>query len=88
VVRPDHPAAARRGSERARTAAVAQEVFITCLGLASIGTWIFAFDGFAQVAPLGGFIFADSFMSACAVGGLLSATAREFCHPRAACPAL
>jgi hypothetical protein len=74
----------RRGSERARIWVIAQETFITFLGLAIFGTWIFALDGDYLLAPIGLFIAAGIFMSACAVASLLSGSAREYSRQRAA----
>jgi hypothetical protein len=74
----------RRGSERARIGVIAQEIFMTFLGLAIFGTWILSFDGLFLVAPVELFIAAGIFMSACAVAGLLSGVARGYCHRRAA----
>ena len=73
----------RRGSGRARIWVIAQEVFITCLGLAIFGTWAFALGAFL-LATIGLFIVAGIFMSACAAVGLLSGSARDYCHQRAA----
>ena len=42
----------RRGSERARTWVIAQEIFMTFLGLAIFGTWVFALDAYL-IAPIG-----------------------------------
>jgi len=58
--------------------------FIAFVGGASLGTWIFALDGFYLIAPIGLFIVAGIFMSACAVAGLLSGSARDYCHQRVA----
>ena len=74
----------RRGSERARTWVIAQETFITFLGMAIFGTWVFALDGYYLIAPIGLFIAAGIFMSACAVASLLFGSARDHCHQRAA----
>ena len=74
----------RRGSERARIWVIAQETFMTFLGLAIFGTWVFALDGYYLIAPAGLFIAAGIFMSACAVASLLSGSARDYCHQRAA----
>jgi hypothetical protein len=74
----------RRGSERARTWVVAQEAFITFLGLAIFGTWVFALDGYYLIAPIGFFIAAGIFMSACAVADLLFGPSRDYCRRRAA----
>ena len=74
----------RRGNERARIWVIAQEAFIAFVGGASLGTWIFALDGFYLIAPIGLFIVAGIFMSACAVAGLLSGSARDYCHQPAA----
>jgi fatty acid desaturase len=74
----------RRGSEHARIWVIAQETFIAFLGLAIFGTWAFALDGYYLIAPVGLFIAAGIFMSACAVAGLLSGSARDYCNQRAA----
>jgi len=74
----------RRGSERARVWVIAQETFIALLGLAIFGTWAFALDGYYLTAPIGLFIAAGIFMAAGAVAGLLSGSARDYCHQRAA----
>jgi hypothetical protein len=75
----------RRGSERARIWVIAQETFITLLGLAIFGTWIFAIDGgYYLLAPIGLFNAAGIFMSACAVAGLSSGSARDYCRQRTA----
>lgn len=74
----------RRGSKRARIWVIAQETFITFLGLAISGTWVFALDGYYLLAPAGLFTGAGIFMSACAAAGLLSGSARDYCHQRAA----
>jgi hypothetical protein len=74
----------RRGSERTRIWVIAQETFIAFLGLAIFGTWIFALDGYYLLAPIGLFIAAGIFMSACAVAGLLSGSARDYCRQRTA----
>jgi hypothetical protein len=74
----------RRGSEPARIGVIAQEIFMTFLGLAIFGTWIFGFDGLFLVAPAELFIVAGIFMSACAAAGLPSGSARDYCHQRAA----
>jgi hypothetical protein len=72
----------RRGSEHARTWVIAQETFIAFLGLAIFGTWAFALDGYYLIAPIGLFIAAGIFMSACAVASLLFGSARDYCnHP-------
>ena len=73
-----------RGSKRARTWVIAQESFIAFLGLAIFGTSIFALDGDYLLAPIGLFIAAGIFMSACAVASLLSGSAREYSRQRAA----
>lgn len=74
----------RRGSERARILVIAEEAFIAFLGLASFGTWAFALGGYYLMAPVGLFIVAGIFMSICAATALLSGSARDYCHPRAA----
>jgi hypothetical protein len=74
----------RRGSERARTWVIAQETFMTFLGLAVFGTWVLALDGYYLIAPIGLFIAAGIFMSACAVASLLFGSARDHCHQRTA----
>lgn len=74
----------RRGSKRARIWVIAQETLITFLGLAVFGTWVFALDGYYLLAPIGLFIGAGIFMAACAVADLLSGSARDYCHQRAA----
>ena len=73
-----------RGGERSRTWVVAQETFITFLGLAIFGTWVFALDGYYLIAPIGLFIAAGIFMSACAVADLLFGSSRDYCRQRAA----
>jgi hypothetical protein len=73
----------RRGSERARTWVIAQETFITFLGLAIFVTWVFALGAYL-IAPIGLFIAAGIFLSACAVAGLLFGSARDYCLQRAA----
>jgi hypothetical protein len=73
----------RRGGGRARIWVIAQETFMTFLGLAIFGTWAFALGAFL-LATIGLFIVAGIFMSACAVAGLLSGSARDYCHQRAA----
>jgi hypothetical protein len=57
---------------------------VTFLGLAIFGTWVFVLDGYYLIAPVGLFISAGIFMSAWAVAGLLSGSARDHCHHRAA----
>jgi hypothetical protein len=74
----------RRGTERARVCVIAQETFITFLGLAIFGTWVFALDGYYLIAPIGLFIAAGIFMSACAVADLLFGSSRDYCRQRAA----
>ncbi|MGD0700519.1 MAG: hypothetical protein ABSA02_11610 [Trebonia sp.] len=74
----------RRGSERARIWVIAQETFIAFLGLAIFGAWVFALDGYYLIAPIGLFIAAGIFMSACAVAGLLFGSAHDYCHQRSA----
>jgi hypothetical protein len=74
----------RRGSERARIWVIAEEIFIAFLGLAIFGTWAFALDGYYLMAPVGLFIAAGIFMSACAAASLLSGPARGYCHQPAA----
>jgi hypothetical protein len=74
----------RRGSERARTWVLAQETFMTFLGLAVFGTWVLALDGAYLFAPIGLFIVAGIFMPVCAVAGLLFGSARDYCHQRPA----
>ena len=74
----------RRGSERARIWVLAQETFIAFLGLAIFGTWVFALDGFYLIAPIGLFIAAGIFVSACAAADLLFGSARDYCHQRSA----
>jgi hypothetical protein len=66
----------RRGSERARTWVLAQETFMTFLGLAIFGTWVLALDGYYLFAPIGLFMTAGIFMAACAVADLLFGSAR------------
>jgi hypothetical protein len=73
----------RRGGGRARIWVITQEIFITFLGLAIFGTWAFALGAFL-LATIGLFIVAGIFMSACAAVGLLSGSARDYCHQRAA----
>jgi hypothetical protein len=70
--------------ERARIWVIAQETFVTFVGLAILGTWVFALDGYYLIAPIGLFVAAGIFMSACAVADLLSGSARDYCHRRAA----
>jgi hypothetical protein len=74
----------RRGSGRARIWVIAEEIFIAILGLAIFGTWIFALDGYYLVAPIELFIVAGIFMAACAAASLVSGSARDYCHQRAA----
>jgi hypothetical protein len=74
----------RRGSERARTWVLAQETFMTFLGLAIFGTWVLALDGYYLFAPIGLFMTAGIFMAACAVADLLFGSARDYCHQRPA----
>ena len=74
----------RRGSGRARIWVIAQEIFITFLGLAIFGTWVFAFGWYFLFAPIELFIVAGIFMSACAAAGLVFGSARAYCHQRAA----
>jgi hypothetical protein len=74
----------RRGGGRARIWVIAEEIFIAVLGLAIFGTWIFALDGYFLVSPIGLFIVAGIFMSVCAVAGLVSGSARDYCRQRAA----
>ena len=73
-----------RGGERARIWVMAEEIFIAILGLAIFGTWAFALDGLLLIAPIELFIVAGIFMSACAAAGLVSGSARDYCHRRAA----
>jgi hypothetical protein len=70
----------RRGSKRTRTWVIAQETFMTFLGLAVFGTWAFALDGYYLIAPAGLFIAAGIIVAAWAVAGLLSGSARDYCH--------
>jgi hypothetical protein len=74
----------RRGGGRARIWVIAEEIFIAILGLAISGSWIFALDGYYLMAPIGLFIVAGIFMSVCAAVGLVSGSARDYCHQRAA----
>jgi hypothetical protein len=74
----------RRGSERARIWVITQETFTAFLGLAIFGTWAFALDGYYLISPIGLFIAAGIFMSACAVASLLSGSARDYCRQRSA----
>ena len=74
----------RRGSERARIWVIAQEIFIAILGLAIFGTWAFAVDGLFLIAPIELFIVAGIVMATCAAVGLVSGSARDYCHQRAA----
>jgi hypothetical protein len=74
----------RRGSERARIWVIAQEIFIAILGLAIFVTWTFAVDGLLLIAPIELFIVAGIVMSTCAAAGLVSGSARDYCHTRAA----
>ena len=74
----------RRGSERARIWVLAQETFIAPLGLAIFGTWVFVLDGYYLIAPIGLFVTAGILMSAWAVAGLLSGSARDYCRQRSA----
>ena len=74
----------RRGSKRARTWVIAQETFITFLGLAVFGTWVFALGGYYLLTPIGLFIGTGIFMAACAVADLLFGSARDYCRQRAA----
>jgi len=70
----------RRGGERARTLVIVQEAFIAFLGLAILGTWVFALDAFYLMAPIGLFVVAGIFMAACAAAALMSGSARDFCR--------
>jgi len=72
-----------RGNERARTLVIAQETFIAFLGLAILGTWVFALGGYYLIAPIGLFIAAGIFMAARAAAALLSGSARDYCRQRA-----
>ena len=74
----------RRGSERARIWVIAEEIFMAFLGLAIFGTWAFALDGYYLIAPVGLFIVAGTFMSACAAAGLRFGSARDHCRRPAA----
>jgi hypothetical protein len=74
----------RRGSERARSWVIAEEIFIAFLGLAIFGTWAFALDGYYLFAPIGLFIVAGIFMAGCAAAGLRSGSARDYCRRPAA----
>jgi hypothetical protein len=71
----------RRGSERARLWVIGQETFIAFLGLAILGTWLFALDGYYLIAPIALFITAGIVMSACAAADLLFGSARDYCNP-------
>jgi hypothetical protein len=79
-----------RGSERARIWVIAQESFMTFLGLAIAGTWIFALHGqfglaiAFLLAPIDLFIIFGIFMAACAAADLLFGPARGYCRPRTA----
>jgi hypothetical protein len=79
-----------RGSERARIWVIAQEAFMTFLGVAIAGTGIFALDGHLLLAidfllaPIELFIVFGIFMAACAAAGLLSGSARDYCRQHAA----
>jgi hypothetical protein len=57
---------------------IAQETFTTFLGLAIFGTWLFALDGYYLITPIGLFIVAGIFMSACAVADLLFGSAHAW----------
>lgn len=74
----------RRGSERARILVIAQETFIAFLGLAIFLTWVLALGGYYLIAPIGLFIAAGIFLSACAASALLAGSARDYCRQRAA----
>ena len=74
----------RRGSERARIWVIAQEIFVALLGLAIFVTWTFAVDGLFLIAPIELFIVAGIVMATCAAAGLVSGSARDYCHQRAA----
>ena len=71
-----------RGGGRARIWVLTQEIFIAVLGVAIFGTWIFALDGYYP--PIGLFVVAGIFMAACAAASLVSGSARDYCHRRAA----
>jgi hypothetical protein len=72
----------RRGSDRARRAAAGHQIFMTCLGLAILGTGLLTPADLFFIAPVGLFIVFGIFCSACAVAGLQTAPAREYCQPR------
>lgn len=78
------------GGERTRIWVIAQESFMTFLGLAIAGTWIFVLHGqfglaFAfLLAPIDLFILFGIFMAACAVADLLFGPARDYYRPRTA----
>jgi hypothetical protein len=63
---------------------IAQEAFIAFLGLAILGTWVFALGGYYLIAPIGLFIAVGIFMAARAAAALLSGSARDYCRQRAA----
>jgi hypothetical protein len=69
----------RPGSERARAVVIALECFMTFLGLAVTAAVLL--DPFT--AWIAVFALAGPFVAACAVGGLLTAPARDYCRPRA-----
>ena len=78
---------AHPGSERIRAAAVAQQWFMTGLGLAVLLT-LAAFPVLLVFTPgAGGFALAGSIMAASAAGGLRSGSARAFCRNGAAAAA-
>jgi hypothetical protein len=45
---------------------------------------IVALDGYYLTTPIGLFVFAGIFMAACATASLVSGSARDYCHQRAA----
>jgi hypothetical protein len=72
------------GRERIRAAVVAQQWFMTALGL-TVLLALAAFPVLLVFTPgVGGFALAGSIMAACAAGGLRSGSARAFCRPGAA----
>ena len=73
-----------RGGERARTVIIAQQTLIAFLGVAILGTWVFAIRGYYLMAPVGLFIITGIFMAACAAAALLRGSAHDFCSQRAA----
>ena len=69
----------RPGSERARDGVIALECFMTFLGVAVLAVTLLV--PFLFFIGIGLFALVGSFVAACAIGGLRSASARIWCSP-------